>query len=280
MSIPLLKVNPKTQNQRVDGYDVTDEDDPVIYRLTDARSAEDVDRIIWAAYRQIFAEHLILKSNRQTFLESQLRNRKIGVADFIRGLGKSEVYRELVAETNSNYRLVDITLKRFLGRASYGKDEQIAKSIVIATKGLHGFIDEIVDGEEYRENFGDDIVPYQRRRLEGRPFNLTNPRYSDFWRNRLLERELSTRSYYQVRSYNSGDLDKAVIRQAIPFSFLNMAQSMSTPHLDTQRHVARATSSAIKVPDSSREAAEVTKPTVSRPKANLPYSYIPGTAKV
>ncbi|GAP95397.1 phycobilisome rod-core linker polypeptide [Leptolyngbya sp. NIES-2104] len=280
MAIPLLKVNPKTQNQRVDGYDVTDEDDPVIYRLTDARSSEDVDRIIWAAYRQIFAEHLILKSNRQVFLESQLRNRKIGVADFVRGLGKSDIYRELVAETNSNYRLVDITLKRFLGRASYGRDEQIAKSIVIATKGLHGFIDELVDGEEYRENFGDDIVPYQRRRLEGRPFNLTNPRYGDFWRNRLLERELATRSYYQVRSYNAGDLDKEVIRQAIPFTFLNMAQSLSTPHLDTQRHVARATSSAVKVPDSSREAAEVTKPTVSRPKVNLPYSYIPGTTKV
>lgn len=280
MAIPLLNINPKTQNQRVNGYDVLDEDDPVIYRLADARSAEDLDRLIWAAYRQVFAEHLILKSHRQTNLESQLRNRRISVADFMRGLGKSDVYRELVADTNSNYRLVDLTLKRFLGRASYGRDEQIAKSIVIATRGLHGFIDDIVDSEEYRENFGDDIVPYQRRRLEGRPFNLTNPRYGDFWRNRLLERELATRSYYQVRSYNAGDLDKTVIRQAIPFAFLNMAQGMSTPHLDTQRHVARATSSAIQVPNSSREAAAVTKPIVSRPKVNLPYSYLPSTPRV
>lgn len=280
MSLPLLNVNPKTQNQRVNGYDVLDEDDPIIYRLSDARTSEDIDKIIWASYRQIFGEQLILKSNRQPFLESQLRNRMISVADFIRGLGKSDVYRELVWDTNSNYRVVDLTLKRFLGRASYGRDEQIALSIVIATKGLHGFIDSIVDSEEYRQNFGNDIVPYQRRRLEGRPFNLTNPRYADYWRNRLTQMELATRSYYQVRTYSSGDLDKQVIRQAIPFTFLNMAQGMITPHLDTQRHVARATSSSVQVPDSSREAQPTTKPTVKRPAVSLPYSYLPSNPRV
>ena len=174
--LPLLNVTPKTQNQRVAGYDVPDEDDPQIYRLSDAKSVDEVDALIWAAYRQIFGEHLILESYRQPFLESQLRNRQISVSEMIRGLGKSDVYRELVGETNSNYRLVDITFKRFLGRSSYGKDEQIAQSIVIATKGLHGFIDTIIDGDEYRQAFGSDIVPYQRRRMEGRPFNLSNPR--------------------------------------------------------------------------------------------------------
>ncbi|KAM3113906.1 phycobilisome rod-core linker polypeptide [Phormidesmis sp. 146-33] len=280
MSLPLLKVTPKTQNQRVDGYDVLDEDDPQAYRLRDATSVAEIDELIWAAYRQIFGEHLILESYRQTFLESQLRNRMISVADFIRGLGKSDVYRELVWDTNSNYRVVDLTCKRFLGRASYGQDEQIAQSIVIATKGLHGFIDAIVDGAEYRQAFGDDIVPYQRRRLEGRPFNLTNPRYSDFWRGRLLERELATGSYYRVRTYNAADLDKQVIRQAIPFAFLNMAQSILTPHQDSQRHVARATSSAVKVPDMSREVQQTGKPTVKRVAVSLPYRYIPGNPKV
>jgi phycobilisome rod-core linker protein len=196
MSIPLLEITPKTQNQRVAGYEVPDEDDPQIYRLVDATSDSDIDAIIWAGYRQIFSEHLILESYRQSFLESQLRNRAISVREFIRGLGKSEVYRNLVAETNSNYRLVDITFKRFLGRATYGKDEQIAWSIVIASKGLHGFIDAVVDSEEYRQNFGDDIVPYQRRRYNERPFNLVNPRYSDYWRGRLIA--LDNSSYYKA----------------------------------------------------------------------------------
>lgn len=276
MSIPLLKVNPKTQNQRVDGYDVLDEDDPQMYRLRDAVSSTDVDQLIWAAYRQVFSEHLILESYRQPFLESQLRNRSISVREFIRGLGKSDVFRLEVADTNSNYRLVDIILKRFLGRSSYGKDEQIAQSIVIATRGLHGFIDSIVDSDEYQQNFGDDIVPYQRRRLEGRPFNLVNPRYGAYWRGRLIELDM-VRSYYQVRTYQSGALDKQVIRQAIPPQFLTMASSTLTPQLDTQRHVARATSGAVKIPDMTRENG---KPIVKPRETALPYRYLASDPRV
>jgi phycobilisome rod-core linker protein len=279
MSIPLLKVTPKTQNQRVEGYDVPDEDDPTLYRLSYAISDTDVNEIIWAAYRQIFSEHLVLESYRQPALESQLRNRAISVREFIRGLGKSDVYRDEIAELNSNYRIVDLTFKRFLGRASYGQDEQIAWSIVIATKGLHGFIDEVVDSDEYKQSFGDDVVPYQRRRMEGRPFNLTNPRYSDYWRNRMLEMELQTRSYYQVRQYQTGNLDRKIIRQAIPPMFFNMTKSMLIPQQDSQRDVARATSGAVKVPDSSRDASEV-KPTVKPTSVALPYRYLYNTPKV
>ncbi|WAL58494.1 phycobilisome rod-core linker polypeptide [Thermocoleostomius sinensis] len=274
MSIPILEVKPKTQNQRVAGYDVLDEDDPQIYRLTDAIDETDVTAIIWAAYRQIFSEHLILQSYRQPHLESQLRNRAISVREFVRGLGKTEVFWEQIAELNSNYRVVDLVYKRFLGRATYGKDEQIAQSIVIATKGLHGFIDSVVDSDEYTRNFSDDIVPYQRRRMEGRPFNLVNPRYSDYWRNRQMELGLSSRSYYQVRQYQAGDLDKKVIRQAIPSAFLNMAQSMLIPQLNSQRDVARSTSSSIKIPDMTRDASTV-KPTVKPVAVALPYRYLP-----
>lgn len=279
MPIPLLEIKPKTQNQRVDGYEVPD-DDSSIYRFRDVTSTADVDAIIWAAYRQIFSEHLILESHRQSFLESQLRNRAISVREFIRGLGKSDVYRELVWDTNSNYRVVDITLKRFLGRASYGRDEQIAQSIVIATRGLHGFIDSVVDSEEYQQNFSDDIVPYQRRRMEGRPFNLVNPRYSEFWRGRLMERELMSRSYYQVRTYQSGELDKKVIRQAIPATFLNMAQSTVVPYLDSQRHVARATSSTIQVPETTSAKTAVQQTAIKRTNVALPYRYLFSDPKV
>ena len=279
MSLPLLEVTPKTQNQRVEGYDVPDEDDPLAYRRTDATSESDVNELIWAGYRQIFSEHLILESYRQPFLESQLRNRAISVREFVRGLGKSETYRELVAETNSNYRLVDITFKRFLGRASYSKDEQIAWSIVIATKGLHGFIDAIVDSDEYTQNFGDDVTPYQRRRMEGRPFNLVTPRYADYWRDRLLMEGLQGRSFYTVRKYQSGDLDRKVIRQAIPAGFLSMAQSILVPQVNSQRDVARATSGNIKIPDMTREAG-TSKPSVKPVSVSLPYRYIPAISKV
>lgn len=270
MPIPLLKITPKTQNQRVAGYEVPDEDDPQIYRLTDATSDTTVDELIWAAYRQIFGEHLILESYRQSFLESQLRNRSISVADFIRGLGKSDTYRGLVADANSNYRLVDITFKRFLGRASYGKDEQIAWSIVIATKGLHGFIDAVIDGEEYRQNFGEDIVPYQRRRFNERPFNLVNPRYSDYWRGRQIALE---GSHHKVQI--SGQAGQRGVRAAIPDTFLAMARSISPAGMNYQRTRDRAISQAMSkpLPDMVRKAA-TPQPAVGRNEVALPYRYL------
>lgn len=277
MPLPLLEITPKTQNQRVNGYDIPDEDNSPIYQLTGTTPDTGVDAIIWASYRQIFSEHLILEQYRQPALESQFRNRVISVREFVRALGKTDVYRELVADTNSNYRLVDITFKRFLGRASYGKDEQIAWSIVIATRGLHGFIDAVVESDEYLQNFGEYTVPYQRRRMEGRPFNLVTPRYEDYWRGRLLDMELASRSYFQARSYGAGALDKKIIRQAIPVGFLNMAQSLLPPQLDSQRHVARA--SSVKVPDSTREAAP-SQVSVKRTSVALPYRYIPTSPKV
>ena len=41
----------------------------------------------------------------------------------------------------------------------------MAWSIVLATKGLKGFIDDLLNSEEYLSQFGDDTVPYQRRRI-------------------------------------------------------------------------------------------------------------------
>ena len=270
MSIPLLEFTPTTQNQRVDGYEVPDDDDRQYYRLSSVSSDFEIKELIWAGYRQIFSEHLILETYRQPFLESQLKNRAISVREFIRGLGKTEVYRDLVAATNDNYRLVDITFKRFLGRASYGKDEQIAWSIVIATKGLSGFIDAVVDSDEYRQNFGDDVVPYQRRRYKDRPFNLVNPRYSDYWRARQISFE---GSYYQVKL--SGQSVDRGVRQAIPDTFLAMARSISPGGANYQRTSDRARSLATSKPllDMTRKAATPT-PSVGRTQVALPYRYL------
>lgn len=274
MSIPLLEVRPTTQNQRVEGYEVPDEDDPRSYRLKDATSDTEINDLIWASYRQIFSEHLILESYRKLFLESQLRNRAITVRDFIRGLGKSDVYRNLVGETNSNYRLVDISFKRFLGRATYSKNEQIAWSIVIATQGLDGFIDALVDSDEYRQNFGDYIVPYQRRRYKERPFNLVNPRYGNDWRDRQGLRALEGRSFYQTRQ--TGDVTKEVVRQAIPDTFLAMAGSISPAEVNYQRSRDRVLSQVktIQIPDMTRGENSLDR-TVKPTKAALPYRYIP-----
>ena len=189
MSIPLLNYAPKTQNARVSGYEVGGDCQPTIYSAENLLSYAGMTDLIEAAYRQIFFH--AFKSDRETFLESQLRNGQITVRDFIRGLLLSQTFKSSFYEKNSNYRVVEQCVQRILGRDVHSEREKITWSIVIASKGLEGFVDQLLDSEEYMENFGYDIVPYQRRRvLPSRdrgelPFNIKSPRYNEYYRSIL-----------------------------------------------------------------------------------------------
>ncbi|MDB9304242.1 phycobilisome rod-core linker polypeptide [Nodularia spumigena] len=245
MTIPLLEYKPSSQNQRVAGYEVPNEDTPRIYRIEDCAFDSEVQELIWAAYRQIFSEHEILKFYRQTNLESQVKNRAITVRDFIRGLAKSEAFRDLVVQTNSNYRLVDIALKRILGRASYNKDEEIAWSIKIATLGWNGFVDALINSQEYQSNFGDNIVPYQRRRYKDRPFNLVTPRYGNYWRDKLEDAR-----------YKAGDIK----------NFMELANSIEIKMLKfTPVNLA-----SVEIPDMARDINPQGIPVSINSSANFP----------
>jgi phycobilisome rod-core linker protein len=245
MTVPLLAYKPSSQNQRVAGFEVPNEDTPYIYQLEDCIDDADKQELIYAAYRQVFSEHVILKVSRQKDLESQLKNRAITVRDFVRGLAKSETYRRWVVETNSNYRIVEVTLKRILGRDSYNKDEEIAWSIVIATKGIDGFIDALIDSEEYQSNFGDNTVPYQRRRYKDQPFNLVTPRYSDYWRDRL-----------EAARYKWGDIN----------NFLDMARSIKI----TEAKYTPVSTANIKIPNTTRESNPTGTPVSINSNASFP----------
>lgn len=184
MSIPILEYSLSTQNQRVNSFEyLAGEEQPKIYTTENLPNAYEMDEIIWAAYRQIFSEHQILLNTRQIFLESQLRFNQIKVRDFIKGLLLSDTFRFLNFDINNNYRFAEICIQRTLGRDVYNEREKLAYSIVIASKGLEYFINCILNSEEYISNFGDDIVPYQRRRIitqrnKGEiPFNLKTPRF-------------------------------------------------------------------------------------------------------
>lgn len=186
MALPLLEYKPTAQNQRVSSFGTVDTNGDIayVYRLQDATTPVEVDELIQAAYRQVFNEQEMLRFNRQLALETQLKNRSITVRDFIRGLAKSERFYRLVVEPNNNYRLVEMCLKRLLGRVPYNKEEEIAWSVQIATLGWSGFVDALLNSDEYTQAFGDDIVPYQRKRMMERPFSFT-PRYGAYYRDRL-----------------------------------------------------------------------------------------------
>ncbi|MCL1471466.1 phycobilisome rod-core linker polypeptide [Argonema antarcticum] len=235
MALSLLSYKPSSQNQRVKSFGVADlnEDTPYIYRLEDAGSPYEIKELIWAGYRQVFSEHEILKFNRQIAVETRLANRSITVRDLIRELAKSEAFYRLVVSVNNNYRLVQICLKRFLGRTSYNKDEEIAWSIVIATKGFSGFVDALVDSDEYTAAFGDFTVPYQRKRMEARPFNLVTPRYGvDFQESAGT---VKTDWRFALEKFYSRKEQERKLPEGDPRKFSGMASSVNTKRNYAQR---------------------------------------------
>ena len=228
MALPLLNYKPTTQNVRVRSFGVADEDEdtPYIYRLEDTNSPAEVLDLIGAAYRQLFSEHAVLQANRQKHLESQLKNKTITVRDFVRGIAKSEAFYKLVVESNNNYRLVEVTLKRFLGRAPYNKEEEIAWSIKIGTAGFYGFVDALIDSEEYTQAFGDYTVPYQRKRMEGRPINLVTPRYGEDYRETVGTVKTDWR--FTVEKYYSRKNQERQLAEGDPRKYRDMAAAVNT----------------------------------------------------
>lgn len=228
MSIPILNYSLSTQNQRVNGFEACSGDEqPKVYTTDNLPTSNELDEIIWAAYRQIFSEHQILKSTAQTFVESQLRFNQIKIRDFIKSLILSDPFRKLNYDSNNNYRFVEICVQRVLGRDVYNEREKLAWSIIIATQGLEKFIDKLLDSDEYMENFGNSIVPYQRRRVitqrsKGEiPFNLKTPRTAQAFLNKDLMPQLNWSS--TIRQFKP---QEQVPKPGDPALFLSMVNDV------------------------------------------------------
>lgn len=247
MAIPLLSYAPKTQNSRVAGYDVSGDDSPKIYSSENLLSAGDMGNLIDAAYRQIFFH--AFKWDRERFLESQLRNGQITVRDFIRGLLLSKTFYNSFYEKNSNYRFVEQCVQRVLGRDVYSEKEKIAWSILVATKGIQGFVDALLNSDEYLEAFGYDLVPYQRRRnLASRdsgetPFNIKSPRYNDYYRSVLGFPQIIWQN--EIRSYVAQDKKP---KAGDPSLYLDLARSLTAARPAITPRVSAMNVSLDKVP--------------------------------
>ena len=124
MAIPLLEYGPKSQNVRVEGFEIGGDEKPKIFTTEDLLSPSEIGNLIEAAYRQIFFH--AFKWDREKILESQLRNGQLTVRDFIRGLLLSNTYRTSFYDKNSNYRFVEHTVQKVLGREVYNEREKIA----------------------------------------------------------------------------------------------------------------------------------------------------------
>ena len=229
MSIPILKYALATQNQRVNGFEASPgEEQPKIYTTDNLPTAVEMDEIIWACYRQIFSEHQILSVTRDPFIESQLRFSQIKIKDFIVSLLLSDSFRYLNYDVNNNYRLVEMCVQRVLGRDVYNEREKLAYAVVLADKGFEFFVKLLVNSEEYVENFGETIVPYQRRRVIAQrskgeiPFNLKTPRMTDDYSGKQNNAQLLSST--AVRKFRP---QEQIPKAGDPALFLTMVNEVS-----------------------------------------------------
>jgi phycobilisome rod-core linker protein len=226
MAIPLLKYAPSSQNQRVTNYEIPGDEKPRQFCTDDILSATDMSNLIEAAYRQIFFH--AFEYDRESVLESQLRNGQINVRDFIRGLLLSKTFIDSFYSKNSNFRFVEHCVEKILGRKVYSEQEKIAWSAIVMTKGVAGFVDDLLNSDEYIDAFGYNTVPYQRRRVvSGRsvgelPFNIKSPRYDAYHRAQLGFPQTIWQSV--VNRYSSEGKPRA----GDPSQFLDMARKINS----------------------------------------------------
>ncbi|MBW4699252.1 MAG: phycobilisome rod-core linker polypeptide [Aphanocapsa lilacina HA4352-LM1] len=136
-------------------------------------SSDEKERVVRAAYRQVFERDLKAYGQSVSEAESKVKNGEISVREFVRRLGKSELYRREFYQPFINSRVLELAFKHFLGRAPESRAEVqkyfsiISSPIVrgqssMPSGGLYALIDALIDSEEYTSLFGEDTVPYLR----------------------------------------------------------------------------------------------------------------------
>lgn len=163
------------------GVSPFDESKPV--ELRQHYTQDDVMAVIRAAYRQVFGNQYIMASERLTSAESLLRQGDISVRDFVRALALSDLYREKFFLSGPQNRFIELNFKHLLGRAPYSQGEIAHHTDLYSEAGYEAEINSYIDSEEYRDNFGDGVVPYNRGHLTQRQQSIAGfPRFFQLYR--------------------------------------------------------------------------------------------------
>lgn len=135
-----------------------------IFKLTNTADKVALQVLIQAAYRQIFERDIepYVVKNEFTALESKLGNREINLKEFIEALGGTSLYLKEFYTPYPNTKVIELGTKHFLGRAPQNQGEIRKYNQILATQGLKGFINSMVNSVEYAQFFGEDTVPYRR----------------------------------------------------------------------------------------------------------------------
>jgi phycobilisome core-membrane linker protein len=135
-----------------------------VFKLTQAVDKTQLKTVIRAAYRQVFERDIepYIVANEFSALESKLGNSEINLKEFIEGLGCSGLYLKEFYTPYPNTKVIELATKHFLGRAPLDQAEIRKYNQILATAGIKACIGAMVNGTEYTQVFGEDVVPYNR----------------------------------------------------------------------------------------------------------------------
>ena len=135
-----------------------------VFKLTTTVDKLAVEKVIKAAYRQVFERDIdpYVVQTQFSVLQSRLGNGEINLKEFIEGLGCSELYLKEFYTPYPNTKAIELGTKHFLGRAPVNQKEIQKYNKILASQGLKAFIGAMVNSMEYSQVFGEDTVPFRR----------------------------------------------------------------------------------------------------------------------
>ncbi|MGB7085540.1 MAG: phycobilisome rod-core linker polypeptide, partial [Phormidesmis sp.] len=121
------------------------------------------DEVIKAAYRQVFERDVSqLYGPELSELVSQVKSGHGSMAEFIRRLGKSRLYRRLYYEPYTLSRCIELACRHFLGRGLSCMEEFQDYFELVGDQGFPALVDALVGSQEYASYFGAETVPFLR----------------------------------------------------------------------------------------------------------------------
>ena len=127
------------------GVSLFEETSPVTW--TPYLSDDEKETIIKAVYRQVLGNAYVMESERLAIPESQFKLGAISVREFVRQVGKSDLYQSRFFTNVPRYRAIELNFRHFLGRTPLDLEEMRAHSTILDTQGYEAEIDSYLNSD-------------------------------------------------------------------------------------------------------------------------------------
>jgi phycoerythrin-associated linker protein len=132
------------------------------FERCDGDSADQINALIRATYRQVMGNPHLMESERSLTAESKFAEGTLSTREFVRAIALSSEYSRRFFETNAPYRFVELNFKHLLGRAPVSQAEVSEHIQRLANEGYEAEINSYLACSEYQETFGENTIPFQR----------------------------------------------------------------------------------------------------------------------